>query len=231
MAILKQTTSAIFLGLFLSIVPASHPEGDIANAAYKPRSRRPPKTRITHTATRDTCNSQDILVTPLEPQNHIAEFGQTAKYVTPLTFAGSISQPQAATQLNLNLDLYHLGHTQAFIATVPVTQTANGKWTASLSQPLAVGLYAWVLTNNCRQSATNITLHQEFEVSAIPSAIAGAIAEAKTAEQRSQVYAASGFWYNALNEALQSDSPQTLTDLMADLENLETTDMKAIASP
>jgi Domain of Unknown Function (DUF928) len=208
MAILKQATSTLLLGLFLSIaLPAM--------AAYKPRKGRPPKTRITHTATRDTCNSQDILVAPIEPQDHVAEFGQTPK--TQLTLAWSASErgakPTASRQLNLKVDIYRMGETQSFLTTVPATQIANGRWQASLSESLPIGQYAWKLTNDCGPSATNLTALQEFEVSALPLSVERAITAAKTPAQRSAIYAESGFWYNALDEALRSDPPQALTDL------------------
>jgi hypothetical protein len=208
----------MIVGLILSIaLPAITEWGGVANAAYKPRNRRPPKTRMTHTATRDICNSQDILVAPIAPEDHVAEFGQTPK--NQLTLAGSVSEREATPtvtanrKLNLKIDIYRMGQTQAFIATVPVTRSANGRWQAGLSESLPIGQYAWQLTNDCGQSTTSITPLQEFEVSALPLSVERAINAAKTPAQRSEIYAESGFWYNALDEALQSDSPQPLTDL------------------
>jgi Domain of Unknown Function (DUF928) len=226
MSILKLLTRSVVVGLTLSIAfPAS--------AAYKPRNRRPPTTRITHTATRDTCNGQDILVTPIAPQDHVAEFGQTPK--TPLTLAWSVSErgakptatPTASRKLNLKVDIYRMGQTQSFLTTAPATQIANGRWQASLSEPLPIGQYAWKLTNDCGQSVTNLTALQEFEVSALPLSVERAITAAKTPIQRSAIYAESGFWYNALDEALRSDTPQALTDL----QNFAETDIKPQPCP
>jgi Domain of Unknown Function (DUF928) len=222
MAILKQATRTLLLGLFLSIaLPAM--------AAYKPRNRRPPKTRMSHIAARDICNSQDIRVAPIAPQDHVAEFGQTQKI--PLTLAWSVSNsgatPTASRKLNLKVDIYRMGETQSFLTTVPATQSANGRWQASLSESLPIGQYAWKLTNDCGQSVTNITPLQEFEVSALPLSVERAINAAKNPAQRSEIYAESGFWYNALAEALQSDTPQPL----ADLQNSQPSDIQPSPSP
>jgi hypothetical protein len=219
MAIPKPITSAIALSLVLGIaLPAI--------AAYKPRNRRPPKGPITHTGTRDGCNSQGLLVNPLAPRDHIAEFGQNSSRSTPLTFAWSISNPQAATALNLEVNLYRLGETQAFVTTLPVTQVGKNSWTATIDQPVEPGQYAWQISNKCGASSSTITPFQLFEQSQLPSTVETAIATAKTPAQRSQIYAESGFWYNALNEALVSDQARTIADLLADLQNLEKVDPK-----
>jgi hypothetical protein len=205
MAILRPITSAISLGLVLAIaLPAM--------AAYKPRNRRPPKGPITHTGTRDGCNSQGLLVNPLAPRDHIAEFGQNAKNAIPLTLAWSISNPQSATGLNLEVDLYRLGTTQAFVTTLPVTQVGKNSWIATIDQPLKPGFYAWHLSNTCGASPNKITA-VEFEISPLPTEVETAIDQAKTPEQRSQIYAEAGFWYNAVDAAVKSDRPNTLSDL------------------
>jgi hypothetical protein len=217
MAILRPITSAISLSLVLAIaLPAI--------AAYKPRNRRPPKGPITHTGTRDGCNSQGLLVNPLAPQDHIAEFGQNSSRSTPLTFAWSISNPQAATALNLEVNLYRLGETQAFVTTLPVTQVGKNSWTATIDQPVEPGQYAWQISNKCGASSSTITPFQSFDISPLPTEVETAIAKAKTPMQRSQIYAESGFWYNALNEALVSQPDQTLANLLTDLKNLKKVD-------
>jgi Domain of Unknown Function (DUF928) len=206
MAILRPITSAISLGLVLSIaLPAI--------AAYKPRNRRPPIGKITHTGTRDDCNSQRLLVKPLAPPDHIAEFGQNTKKTTPLNLAWSISNPQSATALNLEVDLYRLGTTQAFVTTLPITKLANNRWIATIDQPLKPGFYAWHLSNTCGASPSKITA-VEFEISPLPTEVETAIDQAKNPEQRSQIYAEAGFWYNAVDAAVKSDRPNTLSDLL-----------------
>lgn len=206
MAILKQATSTLLLGLFLSI-------GLPAYAAYKPRPRRPPKGNITTPATRDNCNSQSLVVKPIDPSDHIAEFGQSPKTLMPLTIAWSIDNPKAASKLKLEVNLFRLGQSQSLVATLSVKPLGNDRWSATLDQPLEPGRYAWKLSN----CDTSITAFQEFDVSALPTAVSASIDKAKTPKERSQIYAESGFWYNALDEALRSDSPQPLTDLLTDL--------------
>jgi hypothetical protein len=156
MAILKQATSTLLLGLFLSIaLPAI--------AAYKPRpGRRPPKGSITTPATRDNCNSQSLTVKTLAPQDHIAEFGQSPQNPLPLTLAWSIANPQSATKLDLKVNLFRdLGPTQALVETLPIATLANNHWSATLDQPLEPGRYFWQLSN-CNSP---ITPFQKFDVS------------------------------------------------------------------
>jgi hypothetical protein len=204
MAILKPITSAIALSLVLGIaLPAI--------AAYKPRNRRPPSGPMTHTGTRD-CNSKELLVKPLVPPGHIAEFGQNAKKTTPLTLAWSISNPEATTALNLEVDLYRDGTTQSFVTTLPISKLANNRWIATIDQPLEPGFYAWHLSNICGASPSIIT-KVKFEISPLPTEVETAIDQAKTPEQRSQIYAEAGFWYNAVDAAVKSDRPNTLSDL------------------
>jgi Domain of Unknown Function (DUF928) len=206
MAILKQATSTLLLGLFLSIcLPA--------NAAYKPRpGRRPPKGNITTPAVRDNCGSQNLVVTPIAPQDHIAEFGQSPQTPLPLSIAWSIDNPKAASKLKLEVNLFRLGQSQSLVATLSVKPLGNNRWSATLDQPLEPGRYAWKLSN----CDTSITAFQELDVSALPTAVSASIGNAKTPRERSQIYAESGFWYNALDEALRSDSPQPLNDLLTD---------------
>jgi Domain of Unknown Function (DUF928) len=208
MAILKQATTTLLLGLFLSI-------GLPANAAYKPRpGRRPPKGNITTPATRDNCNSQSLVVTPISPQDHIAEFGQSPKTPMPITIAWSMANPKSAAKLKLEVNLFRdQGQSQAFVATLTVKSLGNDRWIATLDQPLEPGRYAWQLSN----CDTSITAFQEFDVSILPTTVSASIDKAKTPRERSQIYAESGFWYNALDEALRSDLPQSLNDLLADL--------------
>lgn len=221
MAILKQATSTLLLGLFLSIALP-------ANAAYKPRPRRPPKGSITTPATRDNCNSQSLVVKPIAPQDHIAEFGQSPQTPMPLTLAWSIANPQSATKLDLKVNLFRdLGSTQALVATLPINPLANNRWSATLDQPLEPGRYFWQLSN----CGSSIAPKQELDVSALPATVSQSIGKAQSPEERSQIYAESGFWYNALDEALRSESPQPLTDLLSDLQNFEKIDVKAPTSP
>jgi Domain of Unknown Function (DUF928) len=207
MAILKQATSTLLLGIFLSI-------GLPANAAYKPRpGRRPPKGNITTPAVRDNCGSQKLVVTPIAPQDHIAEFGQSPQTLLPLSIAWSMANPKSAAKLKLEVNLFRdQGQSQAFVATLAVKSLGNDRWSATLDQPLEPGRYAWKLSN----CDTSITAFQELDVSALPTAVSASIGKAKTPEERSQIYAESGFWYNALDEALRSDSPQPLNDLLTD---------------
>ncbi len=208
MAILKQATSTLLLGLFLSIaIPA--------NAAYIPRpGRRPPKGNITTPATRDNCNSQNLVVQPIAPSDHIAEFGQSPQTPLPLTIAWSMANPKSAAKLKLEVNLFRdLGQSQSLVTTLSVKSLGNDRWSATLDQPLEPGSYFWQLSN-CN---TAITSFQEFDVSALPATVSQSIGKAKTPEERSQIYAESGFWYNALDEALRSDSPQPLSDRLADV--------------
>jgi Domain of Unknown Function (DUF928) len=208
MAILKQATSTLLIGLFLSI-------GLPANAAYKPRpGRRPPQGNITTPATRDNCNSQNLLIQPIAPLDHIAEFGQSPQTLLPLSIAWSMANPKSAAKLKLEVNLFRdLGQSQALVATLSVKSLGNDRWSATLDQPLEPGRYFWQLSN-CDKS---ITSFQEFDVSALPAAVNQSIDKAKTPEERSQIYAESGFWYNSLDAALRSASPQSLSALLADL--------------
>jgi Domain of Unknown Function (DUF928) len=222
MAILKQATSTLLIGLFLSI-------GLPANAAYKPRpGRRPPKGNITTPATRDNCNSQSLVIQPIAPQDHIAEFGQLPKTPLPLTIAWSMANPKSAAKLKLEVNLFRdQGQSQAFVATLAVKSLGNDRWSATLDQPLEPGRYAWKLSN----CDTSITPFQELDVSALPTAASASIGKAKTPEERSQIYAESGFWHNALDEALRSDSSQPLNNRLADLQNFEPSNPKPSPCP
>jgi hypothetical protein len=73
-----------------------------ATRAYNPRPGRPPKI-VTQTGTRDRCNTGALIVTPLEPKNHVAEFGQGRDQAMPIAF--TIANPEAATELNLEVDI------------------------------------------------------------------------------------------------------------------------------
>jgi Domain of Unknown Function (DUF928) len=187
----------------------------IADAKYRPRNRRPPTRSITQLGSRDTCDGKKLVVKTLAPNQTIPEFGQQPK--SPLTLAWSITIPSAASQLEV--DIYQMGETQAFVTSLPVRQIADQPLVvATLDRPLEAGEYAWQLTYRCQQTAKPIVPFQEFTVSALPSAVENAIGKAKTPEQRSQIYAEAGFWYNALDEALISPQPATLADLLVDLK-------------
>jgi Domain of Unknown Function (DUF928) len=190
----------------------------IAQAKYKPRPGRPPKGPMTTTAGRGVCYRKPLIVRSLEPQDHIAEFGQTAKLTSTLTFAWSIDNPEDATQLNLEVRLYSSGETGKFISTLPVTQITKNRWIATLTQALEPDRYTWLLANKCNGESRSITSNQAFDVGQLSAKVETAIAAAKTPEQRSSIYAEAGFWYNALDEALLSQQPQTLADLLADIK-------------
>jgi hypothetical protein len=186
-----------------------------AIAAYNPRPGRPPKI-VTQTGTRDRCNTGALIVTPLEPKNHVAEFGQGRDQAMPIAF--TIANPEAATELNLEVDIFRIDpDSQAFVRTLLVRKVAPNRWVAEFNQPFNPGKYMWKLANQCGGSSTPMII-SEFEVSALPSVVSRAIAQAKTPEQRSQIYADSGFWYNALAAAMQSQEPKTLNELLAELE-------------
>jgi Domain of Unknown Function (DUF928) len=187
----------------------------IADAKYRPRNRRPPTRSITQLGSRDTCDGKKLVVTALAPRQTIPEFGQQPK--SPLTLAWSITTPSVASQLEV--DIYQLGETQAFVTSLPVRQIGNKQLVAAtLDRPLEAGEYAWQLTYRCKQTAKPIVPFQEFTVSALPAAVEKSIGKVKSPEQRSQIYAEAGFWYNALDEALISQQPETLADLLVDLE-------------
>jgi hypothetical protein len=187
----------------------------IADAKYRPRNRRPPTRSITQLGSRDTCDGKKLVVKTLAPNQSIPEFGQQAK--SPLTLAWMITTPSVAGQLEV--DIYQMGETQAYVTSLPVRQIGNKQLVAAtLDRPLEAGEYAWQLTYHCKQTAKTIVPLREFTVSALPSAVENAIGKAKTPEQRSQIYAEAGFWYNALDEALMSQQPATLADLLVDLE-------------
>jgi Domain of Unknown Function (DUF928) len=217
MITLKSRIRVISIGLILAIVTASSLP---AIAAYKPRSRRPPKHNISSAGSRNPCKGEAFTITALAPQNHIAEFARSAKQTTPLTLAWSITNLKANTKDHLEVSIYRYGETQAFVTSIPITLNADGNWTATLDRPLEVGHYAWQITSQCDQSNSlkTATGLEEFDVSELPSALECAIGNAKTPEQRSQIYAEAGFWYNALNEALLSQQAQILPALLSDLK-------------
>jgi Domain of Unknown Function (DUF928) len=210
------------LGLILALVAAAVAP---AIAGYKPRPTRPPKKGMTHLATRDGCDGEQLTVTLLAPADYVAEFAVPPQKTTPLTLAWSIAPAKAPAKasakatINLKVAIYRYGKTQALVTSVPVSQSANGYWTATLDQALPIGRYAWQLSKQCGQSAKPMTELEEFDVSGMPIGVQSAINQARTPAQRSQIYAAAGFWYNALNEALLSPQPQVLAELLSDLNS------------
>lgn len=204
---------SLFLLAALVFIPSP-----IADAKYRPRNRRPPTRSITQLGSRDTCDGKKLVVTSLAPRQTIPEYGQ---HQSPLTLAWSIGTSSIASSVvgQLEVDIYQMGKTQAFVASFPVRQIANQPLVvAKLDRSLAAGEYAWQLTYRCKRTAKPIVPLQEFTVSVLPLVVEQSIGRAKTPEQRSQIYADTGFWYNALGEALISQQPATLTDLLIDLE-------------
>ncbi|MFB2876387.1 DUF928 domain-containing protein [Floridanema aerugineum] len=216
--------SASILTLFLSIVSA-------AFAKYNPPpDQRAPRGNTTSTGTRGggCSGTAKTTLTALAPQQHI---GQTVS--TRPTFAWFVPDSQSY-KMEFALYEYTSGNNKKLIKKVELN-SSPGIMKLSLPESipdLTVGkTYLWQVAVLCNEGypSSDLVTRAELEVIPLPTNVKTSIDAVKDPLQRADIYANSGFWYNALSEALKADNtPQSraaISSLLEELANFESAEV------
>jgi hypothetical protein len=215
--------SASILTLFLSTVSA-------AFAKYNPPpDQRAPRGNTSSTGSRGGCLG--ITKTPLialAPQQHI---GQTVS--TRPTFAWFVPDSQSY-KIEFALYEYTSGNNKKLIKKVELN-SSPGIMKLSLPESipdLTVGkTYLWQVAVLCNEGypSSDLVTRAELEVVSLPMNVKTSLDAVKEPLQRADIYANSGFWYDALSEALKADNtPQSraaISSLLEELANFESAEV------
>ncbi|MGF1480958.1 MAG: DUF928 domain-containing protein [Cyanophyceae cyanobacterium] len=197
----------------------------VVRAEYRPPAdQKPPTGRTTGTVSRGGCDgSAETSLTALAPSSHVGQTGSPHP-----TFAWFVPDSQSYP-LEFRLDRYDASGDRTRIQTVPL-QSQPGMMVLSLpeDQPgLPSGSYRWQVVILCNPNRPSSALVAEADIDVVeqPSALAEALSTTDDALARANLYAESGFWYDALGEALEAADGATTREfqrtLLADLAALE----------
>lgn len=211
------------LTLFLSIASA-------AFAGYNPPSgQRAPRGNTTSTGPRGGCSGgSNVTLTALAPQQHI---GQTVS-LRP-TFAWFVPDSQSY-KMEFALYEYTSGNNKKLLKKIELN-SSQGIMKLSLPESipdLTVGkTYFWQVAVLCNEGypSSDLTTKAELEIVPLPTNVKTSLDTIKNPLQRSDIYANSGFWYDALSEALTADntlqSRATISTLLEELANFESAEV------
>ncbi|XWK88912.1 MAG: DUF928 domain-containing protein [Phormidium sp.] len=216
--------SACILTLFLSIVSA-------AFAQYNPPpDQRAPRGNTASTGPRGggCSGTSKTTLTALAPQKYI---GQTVS--TRPTFAWFVPDSQS---YKMEFTLYEStsGDRIKLIEKIKL-DSSPGIMKLSLPESipdLTVGkTYLWQVALLCNENypSSDLITKAELEVVPLPMNVKTSLDAVKDPLQRADIYANSGFWYDALSEALKADNtPQsraTVSTLLEELANFESSEV------
>ncbi|MUL34927.1 DUF928 domain-containing protein [Gloeocapsopsis dulcis] len=194
-------------------------------AEYRPPSdQKPPTTRTTGTVTRGGCRGdKQTTLTALAPQKHT---GQTVS--SHPTFAWFVPDAESYP-LEFRLYRYEASGNRALMQKIQL-QSQSGIMSFSLppdTPPLGTGQrYHWqvVLFCNPNRPSSALATGADLDVVAIPHDLASKLATTNNPQQRVNLYASAGLWYDALSTALTDTMQQRLElELLEDLAKLEDT--------
>ncbi|OKH38051.1 hypothetical protein NIES2119_10835 [[Phormidium ambiguum] IAM M-71] len=215
--------SICILTLFVSIASA-------AFAGYNPSSdQRQPRDNTASTGGRGGCSgrSKETLIA-LAPQQYI---GQTVSLRPTFTWFVPDSQ---SYKMEFALYEYTSGNNKKLLKKIELN-SSPGIMKLSLPESipdLMVGkTYFWQVAVLCNEGypSSDLITRAELEVVPLPTNVKTSLDTVKDPLQRSDIYANSGFWYDALSEALTADNtPQsraTISTLLEELANFESAEV------
>jgi hypothetical protein len=215
--------SACILTLFLSLVSSAY-AGD-----KEAPNQRMPRSNTGSTGSRGGCSRvSKVTLTALAPQKYI---GQTVS--TRPTFAWFVPDSQSY-KMEFALYEYTSGDKKELLKKVEL-DSKPGIMKLSLPESvpdLTVGkTYFWQVAVLCNENSPSADLRASAELEIIPlrTDVQRLLDTVKEPLQRADIYANSGLWYEALNEALKADNtPQsrtTISTLLEKLANFETSEI------
>ena len=203
--------ASLILGCSLSMAP-------VALSKYRPPETPSAPKDTGSNATRGSCESNPTAgLTALAPLSHV---GQTSTQHP--TFVWFVPD---RTPRPLQFHLY-TSTGQPLYKTQMQSQSGITHFTLPRSQPeLVIGQsYVWqvVLVCNPNVSSTNIVAAAKIQVVKPSPTLQTQLAAAQTPQQRSDLYAESGLWYDAVVEASKSPQSQfAVLDLLDSLASSE----------
>jgi Domain of Unknown Function (DUF928) len=217
-------TASLMLGISLWFAP-------VAVAKYRPPKKiSAPTGTGTNTTRGDSCNAlatnanrnTNVGLTPLAPISHV---GQTS-FLRP-TFVWFVPDRQPYL---LQFRLYKADG-QMLYRTQMQSQMGIMQFSLPQNQPfLLVGqTYDWqiVLVCNANAPSMNVVTTAKIAVVQANSALPTQLAAAQNPQQRIDLYADAGLWYDALAEARKNpQNPSATTDLLNSLASSEAAILK-----
>lgn len=194
-------------------------------AKYKPpKQPSAPSGPITSTGTRGGCSRErEASLTALAPHQHVGQ--TTASHPTFLWYVPE-SDP-----FPLRFQLYEQGATGKQLLHTTQLQSTPGLMQHTLPANQA-GLvkgrrYSWqvILLCNPNRPSTAVLAGAEIDATNAPTSLSNSLASITQPEKRSNLYAESGFWYDALAEISKPENitlSAAKTNLIQDLIALET---------
>lgn len=217
-----QTLKVLFSGslvVCLAIAP-------VALAAYKPQKPSRPSGSIGNSGVRGSGACSEVPkgdLTVLAPLGHI---GQAT--TTHPSFAWYVPDAQSYP-IRFSLYSFDRNGKAAILRHRYMVQSVKGiqKYTLPSNQPgLIVGQkYLWQVRLLCQSGAPSkdVIVEAEVETVAMPALLQSALVKISDRVKRANLYAESGFWYDALAEALTDTKTKPFSiALLQDLIKLET---------
>ena len=210
-----------FIGVSLLLVGIPLP----VSAKYKPpKQTSAPSGPTTSTGRRGGCSrDRKTSLTALAPHQHVGQ--TTTSYPTFLWYVPE-SNPYP-----LRFQLYALGATGKQLLYTTQFHSTPGLMQHKLP-PNQAGLvkgrrYSWqvILFCNPNRPSTAVVAGAKIDVMSLPTTLSNSLASMNQSENRSMLYAESGFWYDALAEISKPEYitlSAAKTSLIQDLITLET---------
>lgn len=192
---------------------------NIAKADYKPPSnQQPPKYSSSQLGVRGRCPGHNVFLEILAPQNYV---GQTAS--SRPTFAWFFNSSESFP-LEFRLYEYVEDDQQELIYE---SKTTTQPHITTLSLPEAIPdleknkRYLWQVAVICNPNnpSLDVVSSAEFELAEIPADLAEKLSRTEDSLTRSELYADAGFWYDAFDEAVQSENYQHINILSISIIN------------
>jgi hypothetical protein len=175
----------------------------IVDAKYIPRRQKPPKDASISSGIRNECDANIIL---LAPQLYV---GQTTSS-RPTFVWYLVNSKNSLDNYEVAFSLFEIlpDKTKKILGQLEEFQTQKGIIKKSLAQnipDLQFGkTYLWQVAVKCNNNFDYNIATAEIEIVKISSSLQRDLANAKTGDRQSQLYAEAGFWYDALRLSLQS---------------------------